>query len=211
MRRGRMCLCPEGRCPQMKTWTDGHLEEGEVVQHYPFSVSHFPGSLSDQKSFPTMKNNKNSNWFAFDGKSMPCGNLAIFIRKKKTIERLPVLAPNSTTAKVSSMSRSWFHHRPHWSKLCHFIQSYILMEGFSIKVDNSQCTFWGFKIHTILSCVAYQTVQGEALGRILMVLTNFTIGLSGKAREKPGKAGPIWRAPDASYQPEKKFSLIKFF
>ena len=59
--------------------------------------------------------------------------------------------------------------------------------------------------------MAYQTVQGEALGRILMVLTNFTIGLSGKAREKPGKAGPIWRAPDASYQPEKNFSLINFF
>ena len=69
--------------------------------------------------------------------------------------------------------------------------------------------------------MAYQTVQGEALGRILMVLTNFTIGLSGKAREKPGKAGPIWRAPDASYQPEKIFTykiflvlqllLVKFF
>ena len=56
--------------------------------------------------------------------------------------------------------------------------------------------------------MAYQTVQGEALGRILMVLTNFTIGLSGKAREKPGKAGPIWRAPDASYQPEFFFYII---
>ena len=59
--------------------------------------------------------------------------------------------------------------------------------------------------------MAYQTVQGEALGRILMVLTNFTIGLSRKAREKPGKAGPIWRAPDASNQPEKKFHFIIFF
>ena len=59
--------------------------------------------------------------------------------------------------------------------------------------------------------MAYQTDQNEALGRILMVLTNFTIGLSGKAREKPGKAGPIWRAPDASNQPEKNFSLIIFF
>ena len=53
--------------------------------------------------------------------------------------------------------------------------------------------------------MAYPTDQGEALSRILVVLANFIIGFSGKAREKPGKAGPIWRAPDASNQPEKKF------
>ena len=59
--------------------------------------------------------------------------------------------------------------------------------------------------------MAYQTVQGEALGRILMVSTIFIVGFSRKAREKPGKAGPIWRSPDASNEPEKFFLLIIFF
>ena len=59
--------------------------------------------------------------------------------------------------------------------------------------------------------MAYQTDQNEALGQILMVLTNFIVGFSRKAREKPGKAGPIWRSPDASNEPEKNFLLIKFF
>ena len=59
--------------------------------------------------------------------------------------------------------------------------------------------------------MAYQTDQNEALGRILMVLTNFIVGFSRKAREKPGKAGPIWRSPDASNEPEKKRFSNKIF
>ena len=59
--------------------------------------------------------------------------------------------------------------------------------------------------------MAYQTDQNEALGRILMVLTNFIVGFSRKAREKPGKAGPIWRSPDASNEPEKFFFTNKIF
>ena len=76
--------------------------------------------------------------------------------------------------------------------------------GLGHSIKDTQCTFQGFKIVHILNEQVWHTKtdRNEALGRILIVLTNFIIGFSRKAREKPGKARPIWRSPDASNEPE---------